>query len=50
MWKWVATLDVQDLYQWMLQSRMHIVTVNEIRGRIRHGQRCVDNIIECGQG
>ena len=29
-WKWVATLDVQELYQWMLQSRVHIVVVREI--------------------
>ena len=33
-WKWVATLDVQELYWRMLQSRVHIVVVREIRARI----------------
>ena len=27
MWKWVATLDVQELYQGLLQSKVHIVVV-----------------------
>ena len=49
MWKWVATLDVQELYQWMIQSRVHIVTMREIRARIGFGERCVENILECDQ-
>ena len=37
MWKWVVTLDVQELYQWLLQSRVHIVVVREIHARIGLG-------------
>ena len=31
MWEWVATLNVQELYQWGLQLRLHIVVMREIR-------------------
>ena len=28
-WKWVTTLDVQELYQWMWQLGVHIVVERE---------------------
>ena len=46
MWKWLATLDVQELYQGMLQSRVRIVVVREIRARIELGWRCVESMVE----
>ena len=37
-WKWVVILDVQELYQWMLQSRVYIVILCVWeRGRHRDG-------------
>ena len=49
MWKWVTTLEVQELYQWMLQSRVHIVVVSEIRAKIGLGRRCVESMVEYDQ-
>ena len=48
-WKWVSNLDVQELYQWMLQSRVHIVVVREIRAKLGLGRRCVESTIEYDQ-
>ena len=45
MWKSVATHDAQELYYWMLQSKLHIVTMREIHVRIRFGWRCVERIV-----
>ena len=46
MWKWVAARYVQELYQWMLQSRMHIVIVRDIRARIGLDRRYVESMVE----
>ena len=45
-WKWVGNLDVQELYQLMLWSRVHIVIVREIRARTWLGRRCVESMVE----
>ena len=45
---WVVILDVQKLYQWMLQSRVHIMVVKEIRAKIGLGQRYVESMVEYG--
>ena len=48
-WKWIVTLYVQELYRWMLQLRVHIVVVREIRARIGLGRRCVESMVEYDQ-
>ena len=35
----VGTLDVQEIYQWLFQSRGHVVIGREIHARIRFGRR-----------
>ena len=49
MWKWIMTLDVQELHRWMLQARVRVVIGREIHARIRFGRRCVENIVEYDQ-
>ena len=48
-WKWVVTLDVQELCKWMLQWRVHIVVVREIRASIGLGWRDVESMVEYDQ-
>ena len=45
MWKWVVTLDVQELYRWMLQARVHIVVVRVILAKIGFDRRCVESMV-----
>ena len=47
--KWVANCNCQELYIWMLLSRVHTMTMGEICARIGFGQRCVESIAECDQ-
>ena len=42
-------LDVHELYQQMLQSRVHIVVVREIDARVEFSRRWVESIIEYDQ-
>ena len=49
MWKWVVTPNVQELYQWMLQSRVHIVVVRGIHARIGLGRKDVESMVEYDQ-
>ena len=49
MWKWVAIANVEELYQWMLQSRVHIVVVREIRASIGLDRRDVESMAEYDQ-
>ena len=49
MWMWVATLDVQELHHWMLQSRGHMMIVREIRARIGFAWAYVESIVEYDQ-
>ena len=44
-----SDLDVQELYQQMLQSRVHIVVVREIHARIGLGHRYVESMVEYDQ-
>ena len=46
MWKWVATLDVQELYQLMLQIESAHCVVREIDAMIGLGGKCVESMVE----